>query len=477
MIPALLICLTLVFAAWAYGTTEAWALHAVQGATLLAAVVALSDARRAGRFDSETVALAWNWRWGGPLLALCAYVLVQALNASYSFSPGDEGLTPRRHLPFLPSSVASAASLGALGKLGTYAAVWWVVRVVAVSRSRRHLLASLVVVAGAAMAVLVTLQRTDRPCPPWPMTGRFVNENNYAAYANLLIPVALALARATHWRARVLMERSHPGYLLYGAAGLLIVSVFLSGSRAGILVCAVVVAGGLLLELVRPPHGGRRPWLPLAASLIVPLALAGAVFHFLGFARFHHELASMAGLESGLGGRAALLRALAAMYRDRWFFGTGAGTFACAFPYYQPGSLHGLYFLYAHNDWLQYAIELGAVGSLLLLGLMAGAVWPRRQTGPRTVVDDTPEAQTRRRVSVIGRGIEARGLALALAGVGLHAVVDFPLHIPAIAATAAAWAGLLGRVRPSSGRRRSRAARHGEAGPGAGRARYRSPAG
>jgi O-antigen ligase len=72
---------------------------------------------------------------------------------------------------------------------------------------------------------------------------------------------------------------------------------------------------------------------------------------------------------------------------------------------------------HAHNDYLEFFSELGLAGSVLLFGgvlyLVARAflVWRER------------------------RNPEAKGLALggivSLAGMGLHTLTDFNLHLPA----------------------------------------------
>jgi O-antigen ligase len=136
------------------------------------------------------------------------------------------------------------------------------------------------------------------------------------------------------------------------------------------------------------------------------------------------------------------------MLGDRWAAGTGAGTFACAFPYYQPPALTGLYFRYAHNDWLEYPTELGAIGTALLAWLVGAVLWPVRVRGGQGDAPSASDGRGRHRRST-WRRYERRGIALALAGMSIHALVDFPLHIPATLLTASALAGLAGRRDPT----------------------------
>ena len=136
------------------------------------------------------------------------------------------------------------------------------------------------------------------------------------------------------------------------------------------------------------------------------------------------------------------------MFVDRWAVGTGAGTFACAFPYYQPPAIGSLYFRYAHNDWIEYLAELGVLGAGLLAWLVAAVVWPlptAEVDGDRQAKEGAEGGRRRRRGRSTWRHYERRGIALALAGMAMHALTDFPLQIPPILLTAAALAGLMNR--------------------------------
>jgi O-antigen ligase len=298
---------------------------------------------------------------------------------------------------------------------------------------------------GFVIAVRVIAEHLS-PSPSTDVTGTFVNENSYAAFANLLIPVALALGRDAQRRASVEGDRSHPGYLLYFIAGMMVLSVFVSGSRTGICLCVLLTGAWLMIEL-KPGSGTRDAGLGVrAVPLLAPLIIALGLLLLLGTDLVKDVPASFRGLPVQVTAKARVCVATLRMLRENPLFGIGAGTFQHAFPYYQPEGLKGFY-RYAHNDWLQYMVELGLVGSVLLAALIAAsfAAWSNSSREGR-----------RRQGYVEGvlRARDATGLALALAGLGLHAVVDFPLHVPAIALTAATWTGLIGAARAGDGRRR-----------------------
>jgi O-antigen ligase len=103
------------------------------------------------------------------------------------------------------------------------------------------------------------------------------------------------------------------------------------------------------------------------------------------------------------------------MIPDFWIAGTGAGTFAYIFPKYS--QFTGLFYDYAHNDYLQMFVELGIIGCiplavLVILGLLNA--W----------------SLLRRTDSRLLSGI---GFASIMGTVSLliHSSVDFNLQVPA----------------------------------------------
>ena len=412
--------LILILAAWDYGGVEAPVFWIIGGLSVAAVTLALAWGRRLD--ESTPRARLWDWRWGGPLLALLGYMAVQALNASHACSPADAGLTPRPHLRWLPSSVDARTTGLAMIRLAAYGAVFWLVGATVADRRGRRVFLYLLVAAGFAMAVLALAQRMGpKNFAIYPLTGRFVGENNYAAYANLLFPVALALGRREQVRARERGAGSHPGYLLYLAAGTLVASVIASTSITGIAVCLGTLLLWVAIEC-RRAHASLR-------GMLAAVALLGATAAVALTALGPRALSANAAVgqlptwRAQAESRAGVYGATLRMFRDRWGFGIGAGTFALGFPYYQPRDVGGFY-RYAHQDYLQYLAELGLAGSALLAATAAGVVGRIR---PAAVWNSTTR----------------RGVAVALFGVAGHALMDFPLHIPAIALLAVAWLALL----------------------------------
>ncbi|MBZ5619297.1 MAG: O-antigen ligase family protein [Acidobacteriia bacterium] len=225
--------------------------------------------------------------------------------------------------------------------------------------------------------------------------GPFVNRNQYAAWVELLLPVALYLA--------VTDRRLRP--LFGSAAAVMFGSVIASASRAGfVLVCGEVVAVMVTLAAHR---SAPRKALALAAIQFVALVfIAVAVAGWQGL---------LIRLEAGQPEivRVDALRASGLMLRDRPWVGSGLGTWSRMYPRYESFDT-GVVVNQAHNDWAQWAAE-GGLPFVLLLAIFA-------------LLLCKPAVQ-----SIYGVGTVA---------FLLHALVDYPMQQrPAVAAWFFAVAG------------------------------------
>jgi O-antigen ligase len=101
---------------------------------------------------------------------------------------------------------------------------------------------------------------------------------------------------------------------------------------------------------------------------------------------------------------------------DYGLTGTGGGSFYGIFPSYQPAAYTGFYD-HAHNDYLQFSIELG-IPVTVLLGLWLFVLLFKAANVMRTAEHK------------IDRGCSF-GAAMAIIYMLLHMAVDFPLQSPA----------------------------------------------
>jgi O-antigen ligase len=120
---------------------------------------------------------------------------------------------------------------------------------------------------------------------------------------------------------------------------------------------------------------------------------------------------------------------------DASWFGFGPGTFRVIFPYYTSGlgpGIEGIW-RFLHEDYLQTLLEWGWLGSMLWGLLFFGGIFvavKNLRTPGRT-----PEwlPRYRRLLPMI---------VLALVGIALHALVDFPLQIASLQLYVAVYLGI-----------------------------------
>ncbi|MEN0063756.1 MAG: O-antigen ligase family protein [Myxococcota bacterium] len=305
--------------------------------------------------------------------------------------PGTAAAAPDR---WHTLSWSAASTLDAITWMGLIGGAMVLTGVWAASRSRRHpldpiALAATVVVVGTALfhatVGLTTLYGFVDTWvrPPNRFFAPFLNDNHLASLLLLSWPL---LVDGTVDAAAPPMRR-----LATLGLGLASVTLFVWTGSLG----ALVVALGVALVV-----GALRRLVPWAA--VVGLGIL-AVVGLVAFDPLSEH------------GRTDLWRATLALWLDHPIFGSGAGTYRQAINAYRT-DLDYVTWDHAHNDWLEWVAETGVVG---LVGLGALAWWLWRQPKPRH-----PE--------------RARWMWLGVSGVALHALVEFPLHIPGIAMVAAA---------------------------------------
>lgn len=236
----------------------------------------------------------------------------------------------------------------------------------------------------------------------------FLNRNSHAAFLNLIALAgmgtllhALAAKRASAlWYAVVLF--------------LLALAVFLTGSRGATL--ALLIGSVIVLR----PH---RPKLSGHAELIVILLLVCAyALTNLGFMAGQSNVDRLLNLytpgSAGLS-RFVIWEAGWRMFADAPWLGWGAGTFWLAFPQYRHATDMSAGF-YAHNDYLQLAIENGLIGLVLFLALLVAVL--RLYARARHL--EAGNASRNREISA---------LFAALAATALHSFFTFNLYVFPIA--------------------------------------------
>jgi hypothetical protein len=187
--------------------------------------------------------------------------------------------------------------------------------------------------------------------------GPFVYYNQYAAFIEAVLPLALARA--------ILDPRRRMVYSVIGA--LLLASVVAGGSRAGTILCLAEV---ILIPFIALGQGviSRRVVGRVLLASACTLAVLGAVAGWDVIWRRLQE-------PNPYAVRKDFLLSSLAMIRDRPLTGFGLGTWSEVYPGFARFD-DGLFANQAHNDWAQWAAEGGIPFFLLMVGAVAGAIRP-----------------------------------------------------------------------------------------------------
>lgn len=382
--------------------------------------------------------------WILPFFLLLAWIALQAFNPTHRQVEnfGTE-LRPLAHLAWLPGSVSRPDTLQALALAAVAGLLLALAReTFAPNRFVTRVLVVVLVTGASCMALLTILQRlTPKPFPVYELTGAFVNENQYAAFMNMFIPLTLWLALDYRRRAVSEGRLSHPGILFIALLGAQVSSILLSGSRAGIAIALLSLTSVAVLEWRRWRHHANRlgnaSVLPLLAAMLVCLGVGGS----LAAPTLRREFATIQRLDSELVFRGRICASTWNLFRSNWVSGCGAGTFSIAYRYFQPEEVKG-FVRHAHCDPLQSLAELGAPG---FAAAAATLVLVLRRPGSRRSGPSQPA------------GLRFRSAAgLALGGLALHACLDFPFREPSILMSACLLLGLAsaGAPVPESGANR-----------------------
>jgi O-antigen ligase len=238
--------------------------------------------------------------------------------------------------------------------------------------------------------------------------GPYVNRGNYAGLMEMLVPIAVALACSLRWK--------HPAKLfLLFVVFTALVSVFLSGSRAGLISLAVEFAIiGLIILFADTEHKHV-----LVAGILIA-ALAVGFFYWLDPGDVWGRWKQMATKpELALGDRQKIAEDSLRMCRDHLAHGVGLGAFEIAYTPYQ-SVVTDFTIDYAHNDYLQFFAEAGIWGWLLApMAITIFFVLSFRHLRARLHEQS---------------GWLQFGAAVGVCGILVHSFSEFNLHIPANAA-------------------------------------------
>lgn len=251
------------------------------------------------------------------------------------------------------------------------------------------------------------------------LTATFVNRNHYATYAGVTLLCAVSaimnrLAPPMHLRTLVLhLGRRTALFALAAVIGG--AALLASGSRAGI---AATLVGGVALAYGRaasaqPPGAARRRILLrgcAAVALLLTLAIGSLVW--------------VRDLDGHFADRLRIYQLTTDLIAARPLTGYGLGSFAAMFATVRPPDILQVW-TEAHNTYLELALDLGIPAAAMLILSVLWLLW----------------------ACLSGGAVRQRDMLYPLLGgattvlVGVHALLDFSLQIPAVTVT---WAAILG---------------------------------
>jgi O-antigen ligase len=255
---------------------------------------------------------------------------------------------------------------------------------------------------------------------PHDVRSTFVNRNHFATWQGLTMlcamawffhrmaqPVVKPYAMPQDREARVeefILRAWKPLIVLL----LMVTALMLSHSRAGF---ASAFAGTVvLLALLDKRISSKNTRMRIVA--IAALAVAGIAFFLTSEALLDRINRTNITTEERMVVYSNVNRAIG----DNPVLGFGYGTFANSYRLYDPLE-SGVHYDRAHNTWLENAFELGVPAALLLYLALGGLVWTCLKGVRRRHRDWV---------------YPATGVAASVL-VGLHAILDFSLQIPAVA--------------------------------------------
>jgi O-Antigen ligase len=472
----------LAFTPFAFGTVEPWAVLLMQwGVVTLVLVYALRrlfDDQGEPRPSSVLTGLE------APIALFLAFCLLQTIPMPLAMldtiSPGsakmrrlpdvhaliDEGRPGAAEAmaaePLLNLSTIHRASVSvrpektaaqALQVL-VLALLFWLVASWAERGNRPVFLLGAIVAVGSGVAFEGLLQSLTwngkiywvRKVPPSRPFGPFVNHDHFAAYVEMVIPIAISMAfyvasirrrpsgppRKGGGLAdalvidadRALGRWSQAGIALFAAA-ILIATLFMSLSRGGIV--SALASGAVLFGLLSRKISSRRSLWLAALGMLLLVALLILRIGGDSILKQVETLRSLKSEESFVLRLNIWERVLGGLPDFLWV-GSGLGTFEDSFaPLAPEGSVQR--WTRAHNDYLQIVWETGLVGAVIvLIGviLFVRRYWWPALKGRRHPLD-----------------LFRLGIAASLLSVALHSLVDFGLQIGANGFLFALLAGLM----------------------------------
>jgi Lipid A core - O-antigen ligase and related enzymes len=439
-----LIIAALVYAPWAYGCTTSGTIVKLNYILGMAMTCWFGSLLLGSEIDGDSVHPGRR-RIAAVLPFIASAILVigwwMVANARWIYDSDFWLFAGRRNFfPFAAGSVDGAISRAWMLRATLLIGVIFLVAELARNRVWLLRLWWTVTLAGGSIALLGLIQKaTGAEMIFWQRSevkvttffATYYYHGNAGSYLNLVLPPAIGLS------VRVFTRRSasHLRTAALLPCLLLLVAVLANTSRMAQVVAALLFVAlafyfrEAVFSLTRMTN--MKTLLLTTAVLAFALVAIARVSHLDQPLTRWYELTSQVDRDARWQASRAALRAIA----DAGCFGFGPGTFRVFFPYYTAGlgrNIAGVW-RFLHEDYLQTLLEWGWIGSASLAVLYFGGF----VVGTRNLI---------RRSRLLKWSPRQRlflpMILLALAGISVHASVDFPLQIASLQLYVAVYLGV-----------------------------------
>jgi O-antigen ligase len=331
---------------------------------------------------------------------------------------------------FITLSIDRHATHEALLKTVAYVAIFFLILALTNKRARVQLLARVLVYAAVVHAIFAVLMHLSGVRADYLGTllthadsasGTYGNRNHFAGLLEMSLAIGIGLLiaglsdqRSASWKEFVsdtLAWILSPNMILRLSLCILVIALTTTHSRMGntAFFASLLIAGVVGIALSR--RATRNTIVLLTSLVIIDLAIVGSWF---GVDRLAQRLEQTTAHDVQM--REDPAAYTIPLIKDYPLGGTGGGTFYIAFPRYRHENVVS-FFEYAHNDYAQFAAEIGIPG-IALLGLIVAlslaaalrAQWVRHDP--------------------LMRGMSFASL-MGVTAILIHSWVDFNLQIPA----------------------------------------------
>ncbi|HSI10730.1 MAG TPA: O-antigen ligase family protein [Chthoniobacter sp.] len=372
------------------------------------------------------------------MLLLQGWLLIA--NAQYLYDRAELRFVPLR--PWVsggwaPGAIDTMDCLPTMLNISGLLGILCVITDMAVAEVWRRRLLTTVLLTGIALTVYgLTQHILNQPLLLWDeaamqhnLFATFYYHGNAGAFLNLLLPLAVAFVTETFSNRGAHGRRALSVVFLV----LILAAQVEIASKAAMVVSGILLvsAGAISIRYCVEKKLVRFRRLSLQLVAVSVLALSGIAL--FGLQHAANRWAELPKLLHGPNARLSAWGVCLRMLPDAGAWGIGPANFMIAFPHYIKGlSMGPGVWEHAHQDYLETWIEWGWWGSAVWAVLIGGAL-------VTAIKDGSSERRSDNQEDVLLN----RFVGLSLAGLMLHALVDFPCQIPTIQLYAIVFTGIL----------------------------------